>query len=234
MRKLLQIIIVLFTASGMAQLPQELLTATEKTTVFDSYVGSIYSNDDYQGATVVAEKTGTFKVPVRYNIFNDAIECEDGSQLYELAKTPTTHVRIGDDYFYYCKFKSERGFNKEGYYVLVELTDFYRVYKKYELDVTEAKAMDANTGAAQIAKIETRETYFLEENGTIVELPTNKKDLLAVFSDKEEALKEYMKEERIKPKKEEDLLKFVAKYNGLRNLDANPTRSLLSNRVQNN
>ena len=94
--------------------------------------------------------------------------------------------------------------------------------------------MDGNHGSSQVGKIQIVESYFFEEKGIIIELPDNKKELVAVFSDKEEELKEYVKNEKIKPRKQEDLIKFVAKYNALKNLEINQPQSLLSNRVQNN
>ena len=218
----------------MAQLPAQLLNPTEKTTIFESYVGTIYAHKEYLNSNTIDEKTGTYNALLRYNIFSDVIEYKNASNLYEITKTPSTHVRIGEDYFYFCQFKNERGFNKEGYYVLTELNDNYRIYKKYDLEITEAKEMDGNHGASQVGKIQIVESYFFEENGIIIELPDNKKELVAVFSDKEEELKEYVKNEKIKPRKQEDLIKFVAKYNALKNLEINQPQSLLSNRGQNN
>ncbi|WP_299219639.1 hypothetical protein [uncultured Aquimarina sp.] len=234
MRNILQIIFFLTTSTLLAQLPQELLKTVQETKVFESYTGSVYINKKYQNANIIAEKIGTYEASIRYNIFNDVLEYSEGSKLYEIIKTPTTHVRIGNDYFYYCTFKNERGFNKHGYYILVELNEQYRIYKKYNLTITEPKPMDADTGSAQIGKIKTTETYYLEENGTVIDLPTKKSDLLAVFSDKKDELKEYIKKEKIKVKKKEDLIKLVAKYNALKNIDANPSRSLLSNRARSN
>ncbi|WP_299255964.1 hypothetical protein [uncultured Aquimarina sp.] len=234
MRSTLQILLFLTSSTLLAQLPQELLKTIQETKVFESYTGSVYINKEYQNANIIAEKTGTYEASIRYNIFNDVLEYTEESKLYEIIKTPTTHVRIGNDYYYYCNFKNERGFNKQGYYVLVELNEQYRIYKKYHLKITEPKPIDANTGSAQIGKIKTTEVYCLEENGIIIDLPTKKNDLLAVFSDKKDELKEYIKKEKIKLKKKEDLIKLVAKYNALKNIDANPSRSLLSNRARSN
>lgn len=234
MRNKLPLILFLTTSTLFAQLPQELLKTVQKTKVFESYTGSVYINKKYQNANIIAEKIGTYEASIRYNIFNDVLEYTEESKLYEIIKTPTTHVRIGNDYFYYCTFKNERGFNKHGYYVLIDLNEQYRIYKKYDLIVTEPKSMDADTGSAQIGKIKISETYYLEENGIIIDLPTKKSDLLVLFSDKKDELKEYIKKEKIKVKKKEGLIKLVAKYNALKNIDANPSRSLLSNRVRSN
>ncbi|WP_299432360.1 hypothetical protein [uncultured Aquimarina sp.] len=234
MRNILQILLFLTTSTLLAQLPQELLKTIQETKVFDSYTGSMYTPKEYQNASIIAEKKGTYDAPIRYNIFNDALEYAEGSKLYEIIKTPTTHVRIENDYFYYCTFKNERGLRRRGYYVLVDQNEQYRIYKQYNLKITEPKTMDANTGSAQIGKIKKIETYYLEENGSIIKLPPKKSDLLAVFSDKKDELKKYIKKEKLKVKKTEDLIKLVSKYNALKNIDATPSQSLLSNRVQNN
>jgi len=72
-------------------------------------------------------------------------------------------------------------------------------------------------------------SYFLEENNIIVELPLDKKEILiTAFSDKSDELKQYIKKEKIKLKKEEDLVRLVAKYNALKNLSSSPSNGLLS------
>ena len=79
------------------------------------------------------------------------------------------------------------------------------------------------------------EVYYMEQNNKLTELPQSKKDILTVFSDQEDALKQYMKDEKIKLKKAEDLVKFIAKYNSLKGGNIiDPSRSMLSNRDGNN
>lgn len=193
LRNILQLLFFLTTSTLLAQLPQELLKTTQETKVFDSYAGFVYSNKKYHNASIITQKEGTYNAPVRYNIFRDALEYTEGSKLYEIIKSPTTQVRIDDDYFYFCTFKNEHGRRTNGYYVLVELNEQYRIYKKYDLKITEPKAMDADTGSSQIRKLKKTTTYFLKENGTITKLPTKKSGLLAVFSDKKDELKQYIK-----------------------------------------
>ncbi len=234
MRKLLQITILLTTTFLSAQFSRPLGIPSETITELESYAGSIYENKEYQKGTVIDTKSGTFDIRLKYNIYTDALEHKQGGKLYEVIKTPSTHVRINDDYYYYCGFKTQKGIRKNGYYILVELNEQYRIYKKYELNITEPKEMDPTTGSSTTGKIKTTTTYYLEENETILELPMNKKDLLSSFSDKEEELKTYIKKEKIRLKKEEDLMRLVAKYNSLKNSDSNQSRSLLSNRVQSN
>ncbi len=233
MRKILHVLFFLATPLLFAQFSQP-IELTEKVSELEKYAGSVYINKEYQKANVIDEKSGTYDTRLKYNIYTDALEHTVGGKLHEVIKTPTTYARIDNDYYYYCNFQSDRGRSKRGYYVLVEMNDLYRVYKKYDLKITEPKEMDPMTGSAVTGKIKVVTTFYLEEDGVLQELPMNKKDFLSAFSDKEEELKQYIKKEKIRLKKEEDLVRLVARYNALKYSETSPSQNLLSNRVQNN
>ncbi|MHA7056016.1 hypothetical protein ACWGOQ_0002265 [Aquimarina sp. M1] len=226
MRKKLHLLFLLFSPFLFAQLPQSLVEPAEKVTMFYEYDGSVYKNFRYKDASIIDEKSGTFDTKLRYNTYTDALELEKGDNLFQLVKNPTSHARIDGDYYYYCDFKSQRGIEKSGYYVLVELNDRYRIYKKYNLKIREPNKNGAANGNATRGKLSIQTKYFLEERGVIMELPMNKKEILAALSDKEDELKKYMKKEGIKVKKEEDLIRLVSRYNALKTTDGSRSRSL--------
>ncbi|MBW1294639.1 hypothetical protein [Aquimarina litoralis] len=230
MRKLLQLLFLLISPLLFAQLPQSLLKPTKRITSFDEYDGSIHKSLRYKDASVIDEKSGTFDTKLRYNAYTDALEFKKGSDLFELRKSPTAHARIDGDYYYYCNFKTQRGLKRPGYYVLVELNEKYRIYKKYAVKITKPDPKGSVSGTATPGKVQIKTKYFLEERGTIMELPMNKKEILATLSDKEDELKAYIKKERIKVRKEEDLIRLVSRYNALKSTDGSRSRSLLSTR----
>ncbi len=233
MRKILQILFFLATPIVSAQFSQ-VIEPSKKMSELNKYVGSVYLNKDYQKANVIDEKSRSYDARLKYNIYTDGLELKEGGQLREVIKSSTTYARIDNDYYYYCNFKNTRGVKKNGYYILVELNNNYRVYKKYSLKITDPQEMDPMTGSSVTGKIKLITTYYLENANEIQELPLNKKGILSAFSDKQSELKEYIKKEKIKLKKEEDLIRLVARYNALKNIDLNQPGSLLSNRVQNN
>ncbi len=229
MKKVLLLLFLAISTTLFAQLPRNLLTTAERVSTFDEFDGSIYMKGRYKESSVIDEKSGTYDTKLKYNIYTDALEFSQGSKLFNIVKVPTTHARIDGDYFYYCDFKSQRGLKRDGYYVLVELTDKYRIYKKFTLKIKEP-THNSLTQAEDPGLLRMITTYYLEESGVIMELPMNKKDMLAAFSDKGNELKEYLKTEKIRLKKEEDLIRLVARYNALKSTDSNPSQSLLSNR----
>ena len=131
MGKKTQLLFLIISPILFAQTPQSLLKASKVVTIFDDYDGTIFNSFNYKNAIVIDEKSGTFDTKLRYNAYTDALELKQRGELLELIKKPTLHARIDNDYFYFCEFKTSRGLKKHGYYVLVELSERYKVYKKY-------------------------------------------------------------------------------------------------------
>lgn len=234
MRKILLFLCLALSSTIFAQLPRDLLNTTQKDYTFEDYDGSIYMTSSYKDANVIHEKSTTFDAKLRYNIHADALEYDSGSQLYELVKKPTIHARIDGDYFYYCDFEGQRGVDRSGYYILVELTDTYSIYKKLSLKIKEPRSGVGVGAPTEPGAVRMITTYYLEEAGVIMELPMNKNDMLATFNDKENELKEYIKKEKIRLRKEEDLIRLVARYNALKSSGSPSSQSLLTNRVDRN
>jgi len=227
-RIILQFLLVISTSTLFAQIPTSLLKSAEEVFTFDDYTGSIYKTLGQRESTLIDEKSGTYDSKLRYNIYSDVIEYKKDDKLFNIVKNKTTHARINGDYFYYCEFVDQRNRDKSGYYVLVELNEDYRIYKKYFIDVV-APQLKTITGKADTqGKLLLETTYYLEEENIIMELPMDKKEMLAVLSDKGNELSRYIKSERIKVRKEEDLIRLVSRYNALKRSDIGPIRSLLS------
>lgn len=236
MKTFANILVLLSVCTSLAQLPERLITPIDQNNTFDEYAGSIFINQNFKAALVIDERTGTYDADLRYNIYSDAIEFAKDDQLFELEKNSVMHFKINDELYYYCKFKNDRGLNRHGYYILVSLSNNYTIYKKIELDITAPKTTSVVESHNAQGRILKREVYYIEKDKKITELPQNKKDILStVFSDQEVALKAFIKTEKIKIRKEQDLIKLVQKYNSLNGDDSsNSSRSLLSNMGQNN
>ena len=230
MRKVLLFFTVLIVNIAPAQVPASILQYTQEFPMYEEYDGSIYLQNKFVESSIIDEtSSGTYDSELRYNIYTDAVEYKENSELFELSKNPKIQARIGEDYFYYCQFKTQRGVDREGYYILVELHDQYRIYKRYEVKIKDPVKMDVYNGTPEPGSIRKKVNYFLEENDIIVELPLDKKEILTTaFSDKSDELKQYIKKEKIRLKKEEDLVRLVAKYNALKNLSSSPSNRLLS------
>jgi len=227
MKKIFTLLLLSVSTSIFAQLPSHLYTETEKISKFEEYDGTMYSKSRYKESSVIDERVGTFDAKLKYNVYTDALEYTKETELFQIIKNEKVHARIDGDYFYYCNFTSQRGLPRNGYYVLVELNDQYRIYKKYTLEIKSAENAVVNSGV-QKGQLRMITDYYLEEDGVIMELPMDKKEILAAFNDTGE-LQGYLKKAKIRLRKEEDLIRFVARYNALKNSETdNFPKSLLS------
>ncbi len=232
-----QFLFLFFSSMIFAQLPISLKEESESIDSFDEYRGSIYHTLNYTKSSVIDEKSSKYDAELRYNIFTDALELKKtGNEMFTIIKSPTTHARIDDEYFYYCEFATRNGSRQDGYYVLVELNQNYKIYKRYSLKIIDPKKGSSvvNSEIENEGKIIKLTKYYIEEDGIIIELPMKKKDLLSVLGDEMDKLKDYIKKEKIRLRKEEDLIRLVSRYNTIKNTDTNQPRSLLSSMGQNN
>lgn len=218
-----------FYLTAVAQAPASLIEPTTETKQFNDYQGSIYNSLRFKKASINEEKSGSFDAEVRYNIYTDEMEYTSDNEFFMVKQDPSIHIRIDDEYFYYCDFTSKRFVSKRGYYVLVELSDAYAIYKKYDLEITDPKKFGGTDGTPTPGVIKVVSKYYLEENGIIMELPLNRKEMLALFNDKEKELESYIKKNKLKLRKEEDIIQLVSKYNMLKSDNIGPARSLLTN-----
>ncbi len=226
--------LLLVTSSLFAQLPEMLIEPLVKTKLFEKYDGSIWKQRKFIESKISNENIGDFIVNLRYNIYTDAMEFSNNSkELYTLKENIDTTIKLEDDEYHYCEFKTERGQNRSGYYILVELNDSYRVYKKYRVEITKvSKASYSGIVVASsnsLGSIHLKTTYYIEENGAVMGLPTEKKEILAILDNESEVLKKLMKKEKLRMKKEEDVLRVVSQYNTMRKSN-DSSKSLLVNR----
>lgn len=229
--QLLPIVFSFFIFTVYSQIPRSISEPTQYVNKFESngYQGSVYNSVGFTESSITDENAGVYTGQVRYNIDADIIESKIGDELYKLKRDPKLYVRIKDENFYYCEFKTERMLLRKGYYVLVDLNDRYSIYKKYFLEIKDPEKSGGTTGSPTPGHIKVETAYFLEEGGIIKELPKDKKSALIAFKDKEDELKAYIKAEKIKLRKEEDLVRLVSRYNKLKSNNRGRSRSLLVN-----
>ncbi|WP_281989989.1 hypothetical protein [Aquimarina aggregata] len=235
MKTVVKILFFIVSPVVFSQFSREMAEPTGKVAELLRYNGSIYSNEKYSEARIIDEKSGTYYVNLRHNVYSDVLEYKEGPKSYEVIKNSSIYAYIDSEEYRYCNFKTHKGQLRHGYYTPIDKTDTYSVYKKHDLKITEPKEKDPMTGSSMTSgKIKLETIFFLEQDGIIVSLPTNKKEILITFQDKSDELKEFIKKEKLRLKKEEDLIKLVKHYSILKNNTANQPQNLLNNRVQNN
>jgi hypothetical protein len=155
------------------------------------------------------------KVPARYNIFQDLMEYQQNGKALVLDPTKKIKkVKIGDEIFVVEKYSLE-GKSKYGFLTMIDtgkMTLLAKKMVKYQ-EPLKGKALDGGDLPAKFSRLS--DTYFYRfGNGELKEVG-NLKEVIASLPDKQEEVKQFAKQEKISPKKKDELLKLVRYYNSL-------------------
>jgi hypothetical protein len=184
--------------------------------VYDSYKGSPYSSDDFSAAIVVlknGEKVNFDKVKIDFYA-NLIIFIQDGAEL-ALDNEIVSEVHFPNQPFSdYRKitFNGEDKFLQlmvDGSKPLLKLTDMALVLENRQ----SASGYSGNTDINQKVFKSKIRYFIINENTTLMEVPLSEKEFLNTFSNISNDLDAFLKSEKIKLKKEDDLIKVFNKIN---------------------
>lgn len=186
-----------------------------KTLTESDIEGSPYLEDEFiKGTLYTTSNTKYVDVPLRYNIYNDNIEFDTGDGIQALAAPEIVDkVEFGDYTMVYVPYsitkKIRRGFfivDQEGKASLLIKPDVAFV------EATEPGAYKQ----AEPAKFDKKENeYYIKVGMNEAKIISNKNDLEEVFPDHTKEIETFIKKNKIKHRKPEDLKKMVQYYNSL-------------------
>jgi len=178
------------------------------------YEGTPYLFAEFTGADIILKVSKGYEgIPMNYNIHNDDFEFMMDEVSYALGNNNiVSYISIEDRKFYYMNYTYNSAQIK-GYLELVADGDF-RFFKKHRVIYTEPKPTRGYV-EAQPAKFDSRSPdYFIElENGNIVYF--NKlNDIADLITDEGGRIKDYIKDNRLKARREEDIIELADFING--------------------
>lgn len=179
--------------------------------------GSPYLNSEFQQAQLVFPKNDPLPAPVRYDVVKEEmqVQIEEGS--YRILH-PGVIVKLGNSPFKMMTYKGEnKTFDLLGYFQI--LTPNYEsqdlvLLKKYKKDVRRGKAAAAMQKATPPRYVDKDDFYLMFKDSKPVLVENNLKKFVKVFpEDHQDQVKQYMKENKLKPKRVNDLQSLVNYYN---------------------
>jgi hypothetical protein len=180
--------------------------------------GSPYLDDKYvQGEILFGEasKVAHTKVPVRYNIYQDLMEYQqNGKSLVLDPSNKIKKVHLGETTFIVEKYELN-GKTKYGFLSVLDsgkVMLFSKKMMKFQQPL-KGRALDGGDLPAKYSRLS--DAYFYRIGEGELKPVGNLKELISTFPDKQEELKQYAKQEKISPKKEEELVKLIRYYNSL-------------------
>ena len=178
-------------------------------------VGSQYINEIYQEGTAIIDSSKVENRLMRYNAYTDEMEflSKEQKPLRLLKRENIEVILNGKKYqvlYYYYKNKIAKGYFiplNEGKVVL---------YLQPKKRLTRAEAPGNGYDNLTPAKYENKFEYYLKKGDKpITKIEIGRKDILNQLGDRKEAIKSYIKENKIKLSKVEDVIEVLNYYNAV-------------------
>ncbi|MDD4993705.1 MAG: hypothetical protein PHR83_15895 [Paludibacter sp.] len=176
---------------------------------FDNIDGTPYLNDEFINGTFYIKDTAAFKLPIRYNIYADHMEYKmDGIIYYVDSPQSVSKIVLGESTFIYLSF-----IEKGGYYELLEAGKYKLVQKRrVEFKHSETKPIE---GLIRSRYESNTDLFYLVNNQNQAFKIGNMNSVLKALQDQRTKIETFIKLEKIRNTKKENLIKIIKYYNSL-------------------
>lgn len=180
---------------------------SDKNVSLENVIGSPYYNAEFSPAIIGDSQTESL---VRYNAFLDVVEVSENNSVHELPKTKENSIiklKKSSETLTLVQYSGEY----DGYYILLA-DGKNQLLKKIKIRLFTEKSTitpDSQTKPGQTKYDRQKPAYFIKTETQIINIPKNAKDLAFYFPEHKDDLNNFIKTNKIKLNKEEDLIKLV-------------------------
>lgn len=181
--------------------------------------GSPYANENFVSGNVSIKDDSYFAL-LRYNAFNDEIQLkEDNNQIISLLKRNYIKASIDGENYAIHSFIND-GKPKQGYFIEVTNADTTTkavLLKRQRKVLIAAQAAKSSYKKGSPARLLNEEVYYLKIGESPAKaLRLTKKNVLSAFGEsKNDELKSYVSQNKLKLKKESEIINLIAYYNSI-------------------
>ncbi|MET2983735.1 hypothetical protein [Aureibaculum conchae] len=177
--------------------------------------GNVYINAEFSPAKLSNNKT---IYSANYNAYQDQIVINANGKKFTVAKSfDNTVTFLNDNKVYKAYNYEEHGKNKTGFFVVLTLGKELSLLNKERIKFYEEK--EAHSGYDSYIpptfKRESDELFLGFKDYSAKKVPNKKKHIFKLFKDKGKEVEKFAKDNKLNPKKENDLIKLVMYYNTL-------------------
>ncbi|MGK7392399.1 MAG: hypothetical protein ACNS60_18740 [Candidatus Cyclobacteriaceae bacterium M2_1C_046] len=176
--------------------------------------GHPYILKDWIPGTITFSDGKTVDVEfMNFNIHIDKISYKKGDKEYNTAdQLDIERFTVGDKAFIYSL--SEKGKKPEAFELLTD--GDVKLLKKHYTDISKGKASNGYNDATNDRFILLETYYYKKGDLPAVEFKNKDKEVLVILSDEKETVDDYMDDNKLNSRKEEDLKKVFEYYNSIR------------------
>lgn len=190
--------------------------AKEKSTYTNQRIeGSPYASNSFTPTTVYYGSEPAGKVYYRYNAHNQEIEIKqqnlENEPVRALGRDKKINIRVNDKLMSFKTFIDKKGKTQNGYLTLLKDGKF-KLYKRLNITFKEAKKAENSFTKDTPARFTAFTEYYLEsqDGNKIEEIEFSTKKLLnLVDAEERESVKQFIKQNKIKLKDEQDVSKVL-------------------------
>jgi hypothetical protein len=183
----------------------------EKTIDYQGIDGSPYLSKEFVEGEFRLKDTNTVKLPIRYNIYSDAMEYKLIEETLAVGNPKLLDkVILGESVFVYLPF-----IEKGGYFEIFESGKCFLAQKRV-IKYKEAEAAKPIEGVSKPARFITEaDVFYLVLNQSNAVRISNMKSVVSGLQDQKPKIESFIDQEKIKNTKKENLIKIVKYYNSL-------------------
>lgn len=175
--------------------------------------GTPYYTKDFVESKVFFTEDSVYKIPLRYNIFEQTMEYMSGSTVYAISNPEIfKEIEMGNQTFVY--YYNRENPKKSSYYELLVDGESLLLLRRetYYREAVPTKAMEDAKPPRFFSRPD--EYYVVDINKSLIQIK-NKKSFAKIYTDKKSEISKFIKKEKISPKKQKDLIQLVKYYNTL-------------------
>ncbi|PTX63943.1 hypothetical protein C8N46_101553 [Kordia periserrulae] len=214
------------TTTEMYNQIRKLLNTKEKVPYkidWENVKGSPYLTENYKLAKFSVGEKSYGNIMMRFNTYTDEIELlpEEGEEAGALMKLDDSKITFGNTTLALFDYTTEEGDAKKGYFLVLNSADNIKlVLKKKCVFSPNEKALTANQ-ADRAAKFTQYDYFYIVKDGDFMEVSPKKKDILKIFPNQKNEIKEFIKTEKLKLKNQQDFGKLVDYIASISNMESN-------------
>ncbi|MEM1338286.1 MAG: hypothetical protein AAF634_12200 [Bacteroidota bacterium] len=195
---------------GPIQDAEQKLTAAQQ-----NFQGSPYTSEEFLPTTLYYGEENLGPLFYRYNAYNEEIEIKktnlENEGIRALGRDKKISLLVNGKPMSFSTFIDKKGLTQNGYLTLLQ-EGKYSLYKRTDVKYTEGQKAQNSFVPAIPARFSKFTEYYLSLEGQnrIDELELSNRKLLKLASEADkEALKQFLKEQKIKINNEQDALKVL-------------------------
>lgn len=186
---------------------------------FDNKIsGSPYLSEEYITSRVFfKEQKKPVKAELRYNAYSEEFEFSQGGYRFVISNMEQIDsIEYLNQHFIYTTYIDETGRSQDGFLARL-INGPCVIYKMYSIEFYQAEPPKSGYDEFKPARFESEDPKYcirLKRNTSPKIIKSfRRKKFLEYFESSKKELKQYIKDENLRLRKEEDLIQFITHYN---------------------